>query len=143
MHRHSHALVLSVLLAASTGALGQSPAPAPAASARKLPPGIHEVEWSREGAATLKTQVTAGKFAEWCGKLRKGESVRWEFSSAETVDMNVHYHEGKDVHYPVKMDAIRKAEGTLVAPVDHEYCWMWTNKGSAASELTAQLRKQP
>lgn len=142
MNRRPQALALALLLAASTASLAQQPAAA-GAQTRKLPPGIHEIEWTREGGASLQVQVPAGKFAEWCGKLRKGEAVRWEFSSGENVDMNVHYHEGKDVHYPVKMNAVKTAAGTLVAAVDHEYCWMWTNKAGAAAPLSAQLRKQP
>ena len=133
-------LVILSFAGAALGAGAQSPAPA----AKKLPPGLAEIEWRADGsAAPLATEVAPGKFAEWCGSLRAGEKVQWEFQSAEPMDMNVHYHEGKNVHYPVKLDAVKAGKDTLEVKLAQEYCWMWSNKSGKASSLKATLRKLP
>ena len=115
-----------------------------AAPEKKLPPGLFEIEWRQDGsAAPLATDVAPGKFAEWCGALRAGEKVQWDFQSAEPMDMNVHYHEGKNVHYPVKLDAVKSAKDTLQVVVAQDYCWMWTNKSGRPASLRAAVRKLP
>ena len=100
-----------------------------------------EIKWSPDGAASQEFTVAPGKFAEWCGKLRKGEKVTWRYEAAAPLDFNVHYHEGKDVRFPAKHDGAAKAEGTLDVGVDHDYCWMWTNKAAAPVTLKAVLGK--
>jgi hypothetical protein len=125
--RPSARIFLAVLLATS----GVAPAQA----------GIFDVKWDERGGAALRTQVPAGGFTEWCGLLRAGESVNWEFEAAEPLDMNVHYHEGRTVHYPVQRDGVRLWNGTLQASVEDQYCWMWTNRGTTPVALQARLQK--
>ena len=89
----------------------------------------------------MRTQVPAGKFTEWCGALKVGEDIHWEFESADPLDVNIHYHEGKDVHYPAQREAVTLWSGQLAPTADRAYCWMWTNKGSAPVALQARLQK--
>ncbi len=51
--------------------------------------------------------VPARGFEEHCLKLAAGERIRYRFRATGAVDFNIHYHRGKDVHYPVKVDASR------------------------------------
>jgi len=44
------------------------------------------------------------------------------------MNFNIHYHEGKKVDFPAKVDGALAAEGKLSASVDQHYCWMWANK---------------
>ena len=113
----------------------------PAAALAAAPQAIFEIRWDERGGAALRTQVPAGRFTEWCGPLRAGESVNWEFEAAEPLDMNVHYHEGRTVHYPVQRDSVRLWSGTLHAAAEHQYCWMWTNRGNTPVALQARLQK--
>ena len=104
---------------------------------------LAELQWTSDGQAQHDFQVAPGKFAEWCGKLPGGARVQWQFEASGALNFNVHFHEGKEVRFPAKLDATSKADGTLQAAVDQDYCWMWTNKSAAPVTLKAQLRKAP
>jgi hypothetical protein len=104
---------------------------------------LGDIEWLADGSAAREFQVAPGKFAEWCGKLQRGEKVQWTFEAAGPLNFNVHYHLGKDVRFPAKQDGIAKAQGTLDVLLDQDYCWMWTNKSASTVALKAGLRKAP
>jgi len=103
---------------------------------------LDDIAWSADGSADREFQVASGKFAEWCGKLQRGEKVRWTFEAAAPLNFNVHYHLGKDVRFPEKQDGIAKAQGTLDVSLDQDYCWMWTNKGSSDASLQFKLTRR-
>ena len=65
---------------------------------------------------------------EECVKLQSGEKRRYFWRADGPVDFNIHYHEGKDVFYPVKRDGMRGDGGTFTAKIAQDYCWMWTAK---------------
>ncbi|MEY3140460.1 MAG: hypothetical protein RL298_1201 [Pseudomonadota bacterium] len=87
-----------------------------------------------------QTNIQPGKFSEVCGKLKKGNLIRWQFDSSAPLDFNIHYHEGKEVIFPYKMNAIKSAKEELLISLDQDYCWMWTNKSSEAVKLEMNLR---
>ena len=101
---------------------------------------IVDLKWDN-GAFTHKGSIAPKKFLEVCGKLGKGENVGWRFSGDAPTDFNIHYHVGKDVVYPEQRKEIAKAEGTLAVPLDQDFCWMWTNRGTAAMAIEVQLSK--
>ena len=90
----------------------------------------------------FKTQanIQPGKFSEVCGKLKKGNLIRWQFVSSAPLDFNIHYHEGKDIIFPYKMNAIKSGDEELLISLDQDYCWMWTNKSKEAVKLEMSLR---
>jgi hypothetical protein len=100
-----------------------------------------DIVWSPSGQMAHRFEVQPGKFAELCGKLAKGAAVRWRYESSGPLNFNIHYHEGKTVHYPVKQEATARAEGTLAAALDQDYCWMWSNKGTTPLPLQVQLAR--
>lgn len=99
------------------------------------------VEWDATGKFSKELPIQPGKFVEVCEKLPKGAKVAWSFDAAARVDFNIHYHEGRKVRFPVKKDQIAKGAGTLVAKVDHDYCWMWKNKATGEATLRFKLAK--
>ena len=101
---------------------------------------IVDLKWNNGGFAH-KGSIAPKKFLEVCGKLGKGENVGWRFSGNAPTDFNIHYHVGKDVVYPEQRKEIATAEGTLAVPLDQDFCWMWTNRGTAAMEIEVQLSK--
>ena len=103
--------------------------------------GAFEIRWDLRGGAALRTQVPPGGFTEWCGLLRAGESVNWEFEAADPVDMNIHFHEGRTVQFPVQRDGVRLWNGTLHAAVEQQYCWTWANRHATPVALQARLQK--
>ena len=91
---------------------------------------------------SFKTQanIQPGKFSEVCGKLKKGNLIRWQFDSSGPLEFNIHYHEGKNVIFPYKMSAIKSGEEELLISLDQDYCWMWTNKSKEEVKLEMSLR---
>jgi hypothetical protein len=89
---------------------------------------IVDISWSGDGRFERRLAVAPGKFAEVCGKLAKAQSVAWRFDASGPLNFNIHYHEGKDVRYPERRDALASASGQLRVALDQDYCWMWTNK---------------
>jgi hypothetical protein len=102
---------------------------------------IIDIAWGPEGRFERVTTVAPGKFAEVCGRLRKGQSIEWSFESDAALDFNIHYHQGKKVVFPAKRDGTAKSGGTLVVALDQDYCWMWTNKSGAEVKLTLALKR--
>ena len=81
-------------------------------------------------------QTQAGRTADL-----KGSAVTWEFKASAHLNFNVHFHQGKEVSFPQKQDSVPERQGTLIAPSKEDYCWMWTNKGDAASNIRVLLAK--
>ena len=100
-----------------------------------------EIRWSEAGRFEHKASIAPGKFAEVCGKLPKGQTVAWNFRTEAPTNFNIHYHEGKKVSYPAKIDGAGAAEGQLLAAVDQDYCWMWSNKSERALTLALTLQR--
>ena len=72
------------------------------------------------------------KVHEECLRMEAGEKRRFHWKADGPVDFNVHYHEGRDVFYPVKRDGMRGDGGTFTAKIAQDYCWMWTAKNTPA-----------
>lgn len=102
---------------------------------------IVDIAWSPDGRFAHQAQIAAGKFVEVCGKLAVGEGVRWNFATAAPVDFNIHYHVGKEAVFPAKHSQVSSGRDTLNVKVAQDYCWMWTNKGSAPVSLTVDLAR--
>ncbi|ABM94600.1 hypothetical protein [Methylibium petroleiphilum] len=102
---------------------------------------IVDIAWSSDGRFAHNTQIAAGKFVEACGKLAVGEGVRWNFAATAPVDFNIHYHVGKEAVFPAKQAQVSSGGDTLKVTVAQDYCWMWTNKGSAPVSLTVDLAR--
>lgn len=124
IHRISLALILAVLCSTAARA------------------DIIDIAWNEQGRFERRVSVAPGKFAEVCGKLARADSVAWRFDASGPLNFNIHYHEGKDVRYPERRDALAGASGRLQVALDQDYCWMWTNKTTAATKLSVTLRRK-
>ncbi len=95
-----------------------------------------------EANSSFKTQanIQPGKFSEVCGKLKKGNLIRWQFDSSAPLEFNIHYHEGNNVIFPYKMSATKSGVEVLLISLDQDYCWMWTNKSKEEVKLEMSLR---
>lgn len=102
---------------------------------------IVDIRWSAEQRFEHRFTVAPGKFAELCGALAQGAEVRWAFEADAALDFNVHYHVGREVVYPERQAAQRRAEGTLAAALTQDYCWMWTNRGVQPVQLSVRLAR--
>ena len=102
---------------------------------------IIDIAWNEQGRFERRVSVAPGKFAEVCGKLSRADSVAWRFEASGPLNFNIHYHEGKDVRYPERRDALAGASGRLQVVLDQDYCWMWTNKSGQAVDLNLLLTR--
>ena len=102
---------------------------------------IIDIAWNEQGRFERRVSVAPGKFAEVCGKLARADSVAWRFDASGPLNFNIHYHEGKDVRYPERRDALAGASGRLQVVLDQDYCWMWTNKSGQAVDLNFLLMR--
>jgi hypothetical protein len=102
---------------------------------------IIDIAWSGEGRFERRMAVAPGKFAEICGRLTRADAVDWRFEASGPLNFNIHYHEGKDVRYPERRDAVAGASGRLQVALDQDYCWMWTNKSGQAVDLNVRLTR--
>ena len=103
---------------------------------------VVEIAWDASGRFERVLDLAPAKFAEVCGRLTKGESIAWSFKSGQPLNFNIHYHEGKNVVFPVKKDRIAELDGELQVSVDQDYCWMWENPGGGGVTLTVALRRR-
>ena len=99
---------------------------------------IVDIKWA-DGKFSHKASIAPKKFLEVCGKQKKGDGVAWNFKGNAPTDFNIHYHVGKEVSYPEKRAEIASAEGTLSAPLDQDYCWMWSNRTAQAVDIDVSL----
>ena len=123
IHRISVALILAILCSTAARA------------------DIIDIAWNEQGRFERRVSVAPGKFAEVCGKLARADSVAWRFEASGPLNFNIHYHEGKDVRYPERRDALAGASGRLQVALDQDYCWMWTNKSGQAVDLNVLLTR--
>jgi hypothetical protein len=100
------------------------------------------LEWSADGSFAREMTLPAGKFVEACGKLPAKAQVKWKFQAGAPMDFNIHFHEGKQVHYPAKTAGATTANGTLDVQSEQDYCWMWTNKSSGEASLKIELERR-
>ena len=100
------------------------------------------VQWDAQGRYEKTLQVAPGDFLELCEHLPARSSVAWTFDADGPMDFNVHFHEGKDVHYPAKKNGVQKDTGTLSVSLEQDYCWMWSNESQDKRALHLQLKKE-
>ena len=100
-----------------------------------------DIRWDSAGLFETALKVAPGKFAEVCGQLAKDQSVAWSFRGERPMNFNIHYHEGKQVVFPAKQDAVVEAQGKLDVGRAQDYCWMWTNKTDSVVRLQLVLRR--
>lgn len=102
---------------------------------------LHDISFDERGSAALRAQVQPGSMLRWCGQMRPGEDIYWEFESADPLDMNVHYLDGASVIFPAAPDKAEQRSGRLVSTGSHLYCWAWSNAAAAPIALQAKLQK--
>ena len=101
---------------------------------------IVDLKWNGDAFAH-RVSIAPKKFLEVCGTLKKGDGVSWQFNGSAPTDFNIHYHVGKDVSYPENRKQIASAEGLLSAPLDQDFCWMWSNRATDAVDVEVNLKQ--
>jgi hypothetical protein len=101
---------------------------------------IVDLKFDASGRFERQLVLKPRGFVEVCGALAAGQAVHWSFQADAALDFNIHYHQGKDVHYPAKMGATREAKGELQADSAQDYCWMWAAPGAATLRVALSRR---
>lgn len=99
------------------------------------------VAWDAQGRWEAALPIAPKKFAEACTTLKRGERIRWRWTSAAPLKFNVHYHVGKQVETPVRTEAA-SGDGVFDVPLDQDYCWMWSG-AAAADRIAVTLERLP
>jgi len=88
-------------------------------------------------AKTIKKtlQIRPGKIQESCVTLKASQSISYSFTSNAPLDFNIHYHQGKQVVYPVKLNGKKSHKANFKANLGQDYCLMWSNKTSKIVQL--------
>ena len=102
---------------------------------------VINIEWGADGRFAKEVTVAPGKFAEVGGKLPPKAAVPWSFEADVRLDFNVHFHEGKKVVFPAKLDGSTQAHGVLNVAMAQDFCWMWSNKGAGEAKLKFDLKR--
>lgn len=100
-----------------------------------------EITFDSQGRFGHSTSIAPGNFIEVCGKLSQGTRTAWSFEAQAPVDFNIHYHVGDKVEFPERRPAVSRLSGTLHAPVDQDYCWMWKSSAESPVPITLELRR--
>ena len=83
-----------------------------------------------------RATVAPGKIAEWCAKLAAGQLVRYRFDADAPLDFNIHAHEGDQVIYGARREAVERLDFSDFKPrTAADWCWMWTNRTEAPVEV--------
>ncbi len=91
---------------------------------------------------TKSPMIEPGKSYEACMRLSAGDKIYYEFTSDSDLRFNIHYHEGKEVLYPVPVKLISSEKAVFEPKSRKQYCMMWNNPGKETVELELQYRTQ-
>jgi len=103
--------------------------------------GLVPVTWDAQGRWEADLPIAPKQFSEACTPLKQGERIRWRWQAAQPLKFNLHYHEGKAVRMPVRSEAA-SGEATFEAPLDQDYCWMWSD-ATAPGRIGVTLERLP
>ena len=99
------------------------------------------LKWNEQGEFRHQGQIKAGGILEVCGKLPNKLRVDWDFKSDQALESNIHFHLGKEVKLPVKLDAKTEWKDRFKTKLAQDYCWMWRNRSDQVAEITLSLMK--
>lgn len=93
--------------------------------------GPNDKSWFSASAASNSTAhektLAPGEVHEECMTLKATQSLIYSYRANFPLSFNIHYHEGKDVIFPVKKDNSKLHKDVFKATVKQDYCLMWTN----------------
>lgn len=62
---------------------------------QEQPREVFAIAWDASGRFEREFALPPARFAEVCGRLKKGQSIAWSFKSDQLLNFNVHYYEGR------------------------------------------------
>jgi len=86
------------------------------------------------------TTIFPYKSKEKCFLLKAGEKVSFSFNANLAVNFNLHFHQGKQVNYPIKYQMVKTLFKDYTSESENTYCLMWKNSKSHKIQLTYQIK---
>lgn len=83
--------------------------------------------------------LRTGEVHESCHELDDGVKLSYSFQSSSPALFNIHYHQGKEIRYPVAEQMMSSRNGILSADSMQTYCLMWTNPQSQTVTLRYKI----
>ncbi len=75
-------------------------------------------------------------------RLSPGDRLDYEFTSSADLRFNIHYHEGKEIRYPVPVKLTSKETAVFEAESRKHYCLMWSNPAKQSVELNLHYQSR-
>ena len=79
------------------------------------------------------------EFRELCFDLDTRDEVRYDFRSDQPVAFDIHYHDGLNIRFPVKLPPVTVHADRFVATRSQSYCLMWRNQNLSKTVLEYQV----
>ena len=79
------------------------------------------------------------EFREFCLEMTALDEISYDFRSDRPVEFNIHYHDGMEIHVPVKMNGVTFHADKFAAEADQFICLMWTNQSIMDTSLTYHI----
>ena len=87
----------------------------------------------------VEKALASTKAHEECMTLEPNQELTYAFKATTDLKFNLHYHEGKNVVFPIKEDKISKHSGTFKPKSKQDYCLMWANKSDKDATVTYEF----
>jgi len=102
---------------------------------------VVDINWTYDGRFGYEALLAAGGSVEICGPLSVADTVEWTLKSDTPLDINIHYHLGEDVVYPLKESGATDLQHVLSVEVAQTYCWMLTNSHDKPAVIQLDLER--
>jgi hypothetical protein len=71
--------------------------------------------------------LAAGQVHETCNELPAGDVLSYQYTGSSVSLFNIHYHDGKNIIYPVPDELAFRRNSSLTTGSAQNYCLMWKN----------------
>ena len=70
-------------------------------------------------------ELKDGKWKEACFESSPGMRIEYEFAADQTLNFNIHWHEGKNVTNSVDHKNLKSLKGAFEPSIKQTYCLSW------------------
>ncbi len=84
--------------------------------------------------------IAPSSLHEECLDMKPDQELFFSFEVSQAAHFNIHYHQGKEVSYPVNEKNVTRREGTFRPEIAQHYCLMWSNPEKHPISLSYRIR---
>ena len=96
--------------------------------------------WAQQKpAGGIQVEIMPSQHYEVCLQMTRNETIAYTFRADQALDFDIHYHQDKNVIFPVKNSGLLGLSDSFVAPASETYCLLWTNPQAVSATLSIRL----